>query len=204
MLRKGILMTIVLASGSRIRAELLKNAGLTIDIDPADVDERAVEAPLLEAGFPPEDLASVLAEAKANDVSARRPGDVVIGADQILAFEGERRTKPEDMEAARRQLLGFSGKTHELHSAVVVSRGGEAIWRHVSTARLTMRELSPAFIGHYLAEAGEEVLSSVGAYQLESLGVQLFEKIEGDYFTILGLPLLPLLGELRALKVIET
>lgn len=197
-------MALVLASGSRIRADLLKNAGLDIEIDPADVDERAVEAPLLEAGFPPEDLASVLAEAKANDVSGRRAGDLVIGADQILAFEGERRTKPEDMEAARRQLLAFSGKTHELHSAVVLSRNGEAIWRHVSTARLTMRDLSPAFIGHYLAAAGQEVLSSVGAYQLENLGVQLFEKIDGDYFTILGLPLLPLLGELRSLKVIET
>lgn len=197
-------MALVLASGSRIRAELLKNAGLTIEVDPADVDERAVEAPLLKAGFPPEDLASVLAEAKANDVSARRSGDLVIGADQILAFKGERRTKPEDMEAARRQLLAFSGKTHELHSAVVISKDGEAIWRQVSTARLTMRALSPEFIGHYLANAGDAVLSSVGAYQLESLGVQLFEKIDGDYFTILGLPLLPLLGELRALKVIET
>jgi len=197
-------MTIVLASGSRIRADLLKNAGLSIEVDPADVDERTVEAPLLTAGFLPEDLASVLAEAKADDVSARRPGDLVIGADQILAFEGERRTKPDDMEAARRQLLAFSGKTHELHSAVVISRNGEAIWRHVSTARLTMRELSPAFIGHYLAAAGEEVLSSVGAYQLEGLGVQLFERIDGDYFTILGLPLLPLLDELRTLKVIET
>lgn len=197
-------MAVVLASGSRIRADLLKNAGLDIEVDPADVDERVVRAPLLEAGFPPEDLASVLAEAKANDVSDRRAGDLVIGADQILAFEGERRTKPEDMEAARRQLLAFSGKTHELHSAVVISKDGEAIWRHVSTARLTMRELSPAFIGHYLAAAGEDVLSSVGAYQLESLGVQLFEKIDGDYFTILGLPLLPLLAELRSLKVIET
>ncbi|TYC72393.1 Maf-like protein [Stappia sp. BW2] len=197
-------MALVLASGSRIRADLLKNAGLVFEIDPADVDERAVEAPLLETGFPPEDLASVLAEAKANDVSGRRSGDLVIGADQILAFEGERRTKPDDMEAARRQLLAFSGKTHELHSAVVLSQNGEAIWRHVSTARLTMRDLSPAFIGHYLAAAGQEVLSSVGAYQLENLGVQLFEKIDGDYFTILGLPLLPLLEELRHQKVIET
>lgn len=196
-------MALVLASGSKIRAELLKNAGLTIDIDPADVDERAVEEPLLKAGFPPEDLASVLAEAKANEVSARRPNDLVIGADQILAFEGERRTKPEDMEAARRQLLAFSGKTHELLSAVVVSKNGEAVWRHVSTARLTMRNLSPAFVGHYLAEAGDVVLSSVGAYQLESIGLQLFEKIEGDYFTILGLPMLPLLGQLRELGVIE-
>jgi septum formation protein len=197
-------MALVLASGSRIRADLLKNAGLNFEIDPADVDERAVETPLLESGFPPEDLASVLAEAKANDVSGRRSGDLVIGADQILAFEGERRTKPDDMEAARRQLLAFSGKTHELHSAVVLSQNGNAIWRHVSTARLTMRDLSPAFIGHYLAAAGQEVLSSVGAYQLENLGVQLFEKIDGDYFTILGLPLLPLLEELRHLKVIET
>lgn len=196
-------MALVLASGSKIRAELMRNAGLTIDVDPANVDERAVEAPLLEAGFPPEDLASVLAEAKANDVSARRPGDLVIGADQILAFEGERRTKPDDMEAARRQLLAFSGKTHELLSAVVISKGGEAIWRHVSTARLTMRTLSPGFIGHYLAEAGDDVLSSVGAYQLEGLGLQLFEKIDGDYFTILGLPMLPLLAQLRELGVIE-
>lgn len=197
-------MTLVLASGSKIRAELLKNAGLSIDVDPADVDERAVEAPLLEADFPPDDIASVLAEAKANDVSARRNGDLVIGADQILAFEGERRTKPDDMEAARRQLLAFSGKTHELLSAVVISKDGEAIWRHVSTARLTMRELSPAFIGHYLANAGDVVLSSVGAYQLEGPGVQLFEKIEGDYFTILGLPLLSLLAQLRVLGEIET
>ena len=197
-------MALVLASGSKIRAELMKNAGLAIEIDPADVDERAVEAPLLEAGFPPEDLASVLAEAKANDVSDRRNSDLVVGADQILAFEGMRRTKPDDMEAARRQLLSFSGKTHELHSAVVISENGEAVWRHVSTARLTMRELTPEFIGHYLAAAGDDVLSSVGAYQLEGLGVQLFEKIEGDYFTILGLPLLPLLAELRTRKVIET
>lgn len=197
-------MALVLASGSRIRADLLKNAGLTFDVDPSSVDERAVEAPLLEADFTPEDLAGVLAEAKASDVSGRRPGDLVIGADQILAFDGERRTKPEDMAAARRQLLAFSGKTHELHSAVVLSRNGEAIWRHVSTARLTMRDLTPPFIGHYLADAGDAVLSSVGAYQLEGLGVQLFDKIEGDYFTILGLPLLPLLAELRSLGVLES
>lgn len=197
-------MALVLASGSRIRAELLENAGLSIVVDPADIDERAVEEPLLKAGFSPDDLALVLAEAKANDVSERRPGDLVIGADQILAFEGERHTKPENMEAARRQLLAFSGKTHELLSAVVISKDGEAIWRHVSTARLTMRDLSPAFVGHYLAQVGDVALSSVGAYQLEGPGVQLFEKIEGDYFTVLGLPLLPLLAELRKLNVLET
>lgn len=197
-------MALVLASGSKIRAELMKNAGLEFEIDPSDVDERAVEEPLLKANFPPEDLASVLAEAKANDVSSRRSSDLVVGADQILAFEGERRTKPDDMDAARRQLLAFSGKTHELHSSVVISLGGEAIWRNLSTARLKMRDLSPAYVGHYLANAGESVLSSVGAYQLEGLGVQLFDKIEGDYFTILGLPMLPLLAELRTLGVIET
>ena len=197
-------MALVLASGSRIRAELLENAGLSIEVDPADIDERAVEEPLLKAGFSPEDLALVLAEAKADNVSERRAGDLVIGADQILAFEGERHTKPENMEAARRQLLAFSGKTHELLSAVVISKDGEAIWRHVSTARLTMRDLSPPFVGHYLAQVGDVALSSVGAYQLEGPGVQLFEKIEGDYFTVLGLPLLPLLAELRKLNVLET
>ena len=196
-------MGLVLASGSTIRAELLRNAGLCFAVQPADVDERAVEAPLLEAGFPPEDLATVLAEAKANDVSNARPDDLVIGADQILAFEGERYTKPGDMEDARRQLLAFSGKTHELLSAVVLSRGGEAVWRHVSVARLTMRNLSPVFVGLYLSRVGENALSSVGSYQLEGLGVQLFERIEGDYFTVLGLPLLPLLAQLRAEGVLE-
>ncbi|MEJ8474948.1 Maf-like protein [Roseibium algae] len=197
-------MALVLASGSKIRAELLKNAGLEIEIDPSDVDERAVEAPLIEAGFLPEDLATVLAEAKANDVSSRRKGDLVIGADQILAYEGKRYTKPDDMEAARRQLLSFSGKTHELLSAVVLSYNGEAIWRHVSTARLTMRDLTPAFVGNYLGNVGEVALSSVGAYQLEGPGIQLFEKIDGDYFTILGLPLMPLFEELRRQGVMAT
>lgn len=192
-------MALVLASGSRIRATLLANARLDFTVDPATVDERAVEAPLLEAGFPPEDIAQVLAEAKALDVAGRRPQDLVIGADQVLGLGNARFTKPADMEAARRQLLDLSGKTHELHSAVVLARGGEVLWRHVSTARLTMRALSPAEIGRYLALAGDTVLSSVGCYQLENVGVRLFERIEGDYFTILGLPLLPLLGELRAL-----
>ncbi|NVK33577.1 MAG: Maf-like protein [Rhodobacteraceae bacterium] len=196
-------MKIVLASGSRIRAELLQNAGLKIDIDPASVDERAIEAPLIEAGVSPEDHASVLAEAKALNVAARRPDDLVIGADQVLAFDGRRYTKPEDMTAARRQLLEFSGKTHELLSAVVITQKDQTIWRHVSTARLTMRDLTPEFIGRYLSAAGESALSSVGAYQLEGLGVQLFEKIEGDYFTILGLPLLPLLAQLRSMEILE-
>ncbi|WP_417692274.1 Maf-like protein [Roseibium sp.] len=197
-------MTLVLASGSRIRGDLMRNAGLDFEVCPSDVDERAVEAPLLKSGATPEDLALILAEAKANDVSERRAGDLVIGADQVLAFNEQRFTKPDDMEAARRQLLSLSGKTHELISSVVISRDGAAIWRHSSIARLTMRDLSPAFIGHYLANAGDDILSSVGGYQLESLGVQLFKRIDGDYFTILGLPMLPLLDQLRALQVIES
>lgn len=197
-------MTLILASGSQIRAKLLQDAGLDLQIDPADVDERAIEAPLIEAGVAPDDHATVLAEAKAQDVSSRRPGDLVIGADQVLAFQGLRYTKPKDMEAARRQLLDFSGKTHELLSAVVIARDGETLWRHVSSARLTMRAFTPAFVGHYLAAVGETALSSVGAYQLEGRGIQLFEKIEGDYFTILGLPLLPLLAKLREMGELES
>lgn len=197
-------MALVLASGSKIRSDLLRNAGIRLEVDPAGIDERAVEAPLMEAGVLPEDIALILAEAKANDVSERRKEDLVIGADQVLAFEGRRYTKPEDMEAARRQLLAFSGQTHTLLSAVVLSRNGVAIWRHVSAAHLTMRELTPAFVGHYLADVGTAALSSVGAYQLEGMGVQLFERIDGDYFTVLGLPLLPLFAELRRLGVLET
>ncbi|GGF06457.1 Maf-like protein [Stappia taiwanensis] len=194
---------LVLASGSQIRAELLQNAGLTFDIDPARVDERAIEAPLLESDFSPEDIAQVLAEAKAQEVSERRPGALVIGADQVLDFEGERLTKPADMEAARRQLLAMSGKTHALHSAVAIARDGQTLWRNVGTVRLTMRPFGPEFVGRYLAGVGEVALTSVGAYQLEGPGIQLFSAIDGDYFTVLGLPLLPLLGELRVLGALE-
>lgn len=194
---------LVLASGSRIRAELLRNAGLTFDVDPARVDERAIEAPLLESDFSPEDIAQVLAEAKAQEVSERRPGALVIGADQVLDFDGERLTKPADMEAARRQLLAMSGKTHALHSAAAIARDGQTLWRNVGTVRLTMRPFGPEFVGRYLAGVGEVALTSVGAYQLEGPGIQLFSAIDGDYFTVLGLPLLPLLGELRVLGAID-
>jgi len=121
----------------------------------------------------------------------------VIGADQLLELDGRIFEKPADMEAARQTLLALRGKTHQLHACVAVARGGDAIWSHSASAYMTMRDFSPGFVGRYLAEAGEQVLTSVGAYQLESLGVHLFEAIEGDYFTILGLPLLPLLDFLR-------
>ncbi len=190
-------MSLILASASPIRRTLMRNAGLTFEVDPAHIDERAAEQPLLAAGATPEDLALALAMAKAASVSERRSGDLVIGADQVLDFAGERLTKPADMEAARRQLLRLSGGTHQLHSAVACARDGEIVWHSVQTATLKLRRFEPAALGRYLARAGEAALQSVAAYQLEGLGVQLFEAIEGDYFAILGLPLLPLLGFLR-------
>lgn len=194
---------LILASKSPFRSALLKNAGIEFSNESADIDERAVEAPLYETGATPEDVAQVLAEAKALDVSEKNPGAVVIGCDQTLSLGEDIFHKPADMEAAGRQLLQFSGKTHQLNSAVVLVKDGETLWRHVSVARMTMRALSPAFIGRYLGRVGDSALSSVGAYQVEGPGIQLFEKIEGDYFTIVGLPLLPLLAELRKEKLID-
>jgi septum formation protein len=141
--------------------------------------------------------------AKAAAVSEARPADLVIGADQVAALAGERLVKPENMETARRQLLKLCGKTHALHSAVAVARGGEILWQHAETAHLTMRPLTPAYVGRYLAEVGQAALESVGAYQLEGRGIQLFDSIDGDYFAILGLPLLPLLAFLRSEGVVE-
>ena len=190
-------MSLILASASPIRRTLLRSAGLSFEVVPAEIDERAAEQPLLAAGATFEDLALALAMAKAASVSERRSGDLVVGADQVLDFMGERLTKPADMDAARRQLLRLSGRTHQLHSAVACARDGEIVWHSVETATLKMRPFEPAALGRYLARAGEAARQSVGAYQLEGLGVQLFEAIEGDYFAILGLPLLPLLGFLR-------
>lgn len=194
---------IVLASSSPFRADILKNAGLAFEVKPAELDERAAEAPLAETGASPQDVAQVLAEAKATEVSERAGDAWVVGADQTLSLGDEIFHKPDDMEGARRHLLALSGKTHQLNSAVVLARGGEVVWRHVATASLTMRKLDPAFIGRHLAAVGEKALSSVGAYQIEGPGIQLFERIEGDYFTIVGLPLLPLLAELRSRGAID-
>jgi len=194
---------LILASKSPFRSALLKNAGIDFSGESADIDERAVEAPLYETGATPEEVAQVLAEAKALDVSEKNPGAVVIGCDQTLSLGDEIFHKPANMEAAGHQLLQFSGKTHQLNSAVVLVKDGETLWRHVSVARMTMRKLDPAFVGRYLGRVGDSALSSVGAYQVEGPGIQLFEKIEGDYFTIVGLPLLPLLAELRKENLID-
>ncbi len=197
---------LILASQSAGRAALLKGAGLDFAALPADIDERAVEATLRagESVVEPADIAEVLAIAKAEQISQAHRDAFVIGADQVLALGAKVYEKPASMEAARNNLLQFRGRTHQLYAAVCVARDGRLLWRHVSRADLTMRDFSAEFLGHYLAAAGEEVLSSVGAYRLESVGIHLFEKIEGDYFTILGLPLLPLLDFLRQNGVIES
>ncbi|TPN46955.1 MULTISPECIES: Maf-like protein [unclassified Mesorhizobium] len=194
---------IILASGSPFRKAMLLGAGIDVEAVPADVDERALEAPLQDSGVSPEDVALVLAEAKATEVSERRPGALVLGCDQTLSLGDEVSHKPADMEGARRHLLALSGKTHQLNSAAVLVRDGKVLWRHVGIASMTMRKLDPAFIGRHLARVGARALASVGAYQVEGEGVQLFEKIEGDHFTIVGLPLLPLLAELRTLGAID-
>lgn len=191
-------MTLILASASETRRRLLEEAGIAFQAVPADIDERAAEAPLLAAGAPPDDIAAALALVKAMDVSARFPDALVIGADQTLDLDGELLTKPADMEAARRQLLALSGRTHRLHAAVALVRNEEIVWQHGETVQLAMRAFLPEAVGRYLALAGERALSSVGAYQIEGPGIRLFRQIEGDYFAILGLPLLPLLDVLRA------
>ena len=196
-------MPLILASNSPFRAMILKNAGVLFRAEPAAIDERLVEAPLFKSGATPEDVAQVLAEAKAADVSERFPKDIVLGSDQTLSLGDNVLHKPRDMDEARRHLLRLSGHTHKLNSALVIAKIGQIIWRDLSVARLTMRSLSPESIGGYLDKVGQAALQSVGAYQYEGRGIQLFERIEGDYFTIIGLPILPLLHELRRLGVIN-
>jgi septum formation protein len=190
-------MTLVLASKSAARAALLAGAGVPFETAGSGVDEDALKAAMLAEGASPRDVADALAEAKAVKVSGRRPGDFVIGADQTLDLEGRLFDKPASMAEAAERLKSLRGRTHKLHSAVVVARDGAPIWREVKTARLTMRPFSDAWLEEYLARGGEALLSSVGAYQLEGEGVQLFSAVEGDYFTILGLPLFGLFDLLR-------
>ncbi|CAG1012803.1 MAG: Maf-like protein [Rhizobiaceae bacterium] len=194
---------IILASTSPFRRALLANAGVDFAVDRPRIDERAVEETTRGSGITPAEVGLILARAKAEEVSTRHPESVVIGSDQTLAFEDELLHKPKDMEAARRRLIAFSGRTHFLNSAVAIARNGETVWSHVAEATMTMRPLDPAFIGRHLARVGEKALTSVGAYQVEGEGIQLFERIEGDHFTIVGLPLLSLLEALRKLGAID-
>ncbi len=188
---------LVLASKSTARQGLLKAAGIPFDIIAAEIDERSVEAPLRAEGAPATAIAAHLARAKALAISTYGPSRLVIGADQVLALGSEIFTKPESRAAAREQLARLSGQTHALQSAVCVARDGTVLFEAISTANMTCRVLSPDFIDRYIAVAGDAVLTSVGAYQVEGLGVHLFDKIDGDQATILGLPLLPLLAFLR-------
>lgn len=194
---------IILASRSPFRQMLLRNAGLTFEAMAAAIDERAIEDSLSADRLSPAEVALALAEAKALDVASARPEALVIGSDQTLSLGERVFHKPADLSDAREHLRAMSGRTHELNSAVVLVENGAIAWRHVSTARLTMRVLSDDFIGRYLDRVGESILASVGAYQLEGEGIQLFEHIEGDYFTILGLPMLPLLAQLRSMDMID-
>jgi septum formation protein len=186
---------IVLASKSTARLALLAAAGITVEVLPADIDERGIEAKASEqdAGA----VAALLAQEKARAVAAQRPGRMVLGADQTLVLGQQRFSKPADRAATAEQLRALRGGTHSLHSAVTVMRDSEVLFEYADAAHLTMRAFSDKFLEEYLDAAGDLATTSVGGYRLEGPGIQLFERIEGDYFTILGLPLLPLLHFLR-------
>ena len=181
---------------------MLRNAGVEVTIDPARVDETAVKASMLAEDAPPRDVADKLAELKALRTGARHPAELVLGADQVLVHAGEILDKPETLDQARAHLQRLRGERHELLSAAVIVTQGSPVWRHIGQARLTMRPFTDAFIDDYLAQVGDAALTSVGAYQLEGLGAQLFARVDGDYFTVLGLPLLEVLGFLRARGVL--
>lgn len=195
---------IILASASPSRRKLLENAAIIHRVVPAFVDEDEIKLSMKEEGLPVLGVAEALAELKAHKVSRQHPESLVIGADQMLDLEGEWFDKPADLSTAACHLRALRGKTHSLPTAVVVYLGGQRIWHHLETPHLTMRSFSDAFIEEYLERAGEAVLTSVGGYQLEGPGVQLFSKVEGNFFAILGLPLLPLLSFLRDRGLLAT
>jgi septum formation protein len=191
---------LILASKSPARQALLESAGIAFEAIPAEVDERAIQQ---ASGLTsPGEIAALLAREKAVSVSLRHPDQFVVGADQTLALDERLFSKPAGRAPAAEQLQALSGRTHELHSAVAVARDGEILFEDISIARMTMRPLDDNAVSVYLDAAGEAVITSVGAYQLEGLGIHLFERIEGDHFTILGLPLLPLLTFLRSERLL--
>lgn len=194
---------LLLASGSATRSSLLRAAGIAFVTAPPRLDENTQRATLAADTLAPSDLAGALAEAKAQEVSRRYPEALVIGADQVLELDGKALAKPPDLGAARARLIALRGRSHRLHTAVVVAKGGAPVWRHRACARLTMRAASDALIEAYLARHGAGLCASVGAYRIEDDGVRLFSRIDGDHFAILGLPLVALLDYLSARGVIE-
>jgi septum formation protein len=186
---------LVLASRSAVRRTLLEAAGVPVEVRPADIDERSLETVM--PSETPAAVAALLARQKALAVAALHPARLVLGADQVLTLDAELFSKPADRAAARAQLRALSGRTHELHAAIAFVRDATVVCEHVGTARLTMRSFSDRFLDAYIEAAGSAATASVGAYQIEGLGIQLFERVEGDYFTVLGLPLLTALDFLR-------
>jgi septum formation protein len=198
------LTSLILASASEVRAELLRQSGIVFTVEAARIDEDMIKESLLQEGAAPRDIAVALAELKARKISASHPDALVIGADEILAFCGRIVNKSLDLAEARALLASLSGKSHELISAAALAKDGSVVWRTVSTVEMQMRAFSDAFLDDYLAANGEEILSSVGAYRFEGQGSQLFSGYVGDYFAILGLPLLPLMNALREFGVLPT
>ncbi len=195
---------IILASGSAVRQQMLAAAGVAFETSVARIDEDAVKESLLADGTSPRDLADALAEVKAVRISQKNPGAIVIGADQVLEIAGRVLSKPNDIDEAREHLRQLAGQQHSLFSAAVIARDGQPLWRHIGRARLWMRDLSETYQRSYLARNGRVVMQSVGGYQLETEGARLFSKIDGDYFTVLGLPLIEVLNYLSDTGNIES
>jgi septum formation protein len=195
---------LILASASEARLRLLRDAGIRVTAQPAHIDETAVKQSMIEAGAAPQDIAIELSALKAQRISAKNPGTLIIGADQVLVLDGQIFDKPRDRDEAFEHLSTLSGKTHRLISAAVLVRDQQILWRDFARADLTMRKLTPAFIGSYLDQIGDDCLNSVGAYKIESTGAQLFAAVSGDPFTIQGLPMFALLGQLRELGFVPS
>lgn len=195
---------LILASSSHTRLNMLRAAGIDVASHPARVDEAALRAGLEAEDATPQDIADFLAEMKARKIAERHPESLVLGCDQILEFKGKVWGKPETQEEAKHQLMQLRGQRHQLLSAVVLYHDAKPIWRHVGKARLMMHEFSDNWLDGYIARNWDSIRHSAGAYLLEEEGIRLFSEVEGDYFTILGLPLLPLLGYLRLRGFIET